>query len=105
MALTCGIIGLPLSGKTTLFNLLTNAGIQTGAYSMGKTAANIGHVSVPDSRLDFLTEMYHPKKTTFAQIEIIDIPGLQQGGGAKSANEFLRKEFVAKSSGYYNSCT
>lgn len=89
MALTCGIIGLPLSGKTTLFNLLTNAGIQTGAYSMGKTAANIGHVSVPDKRLDFLTEMYHPKKTTFAQIEIIDIPGLQQGGGAKGANEFL----------------
>jgi len=89
MALTCGIIGLPLSGKTTLFNLLTNAGIQTGAYSMGKTSANIGHVSVPDGRLDFLTEMYHPKKTTFAQIEIIDIPGLQQGGGAKSANEFL----------------
>ena len=89
MALTCGIVGLPLSGKTTLFNLLTNAKIQTGAYSMGKTAANVGHVSVPDRRLDYLAAMYHPKKTTYAQIEIIDIPGLQQGASTKNANEFL----------------
>lgn len=87
MALTCGLIGLPQSGKTTLFNLLTNAGIQTGAYSMGKTAANVGHVTVPDRRLDFLTTMYKPKKTTYAQLEMIDIPGLQHG--AKGGNEFL----------------
>ena len=87
MALSCGIIGLPMTGKTTLFNLLTSAGIETSAFLSGKTATNVGHVNVPDERLVYLTKMFNPKKTTYAQIEMIDIPGLTRGHGAGS--EFL----------------
>jgi GTP-binding protein YchF len=92
MALSCGIIGLPIVGKTTFFNLLTNAGIETSAFYSGKTTTNMAHALVPDSRLDYLTEMFKPKKTTFAQIKIIDVPGLVAGSsqGQGSGNEFLQ---------------
>ncbi|MCL1817166.1 MAG: redox-regulated ATPase YchF [Clostridiales bacterium] len=85
MALSCGLIGLPLTGKTTFFNLLTGAQQTTSAFSSGKTAASTGHVLVPDSRIDYLSALFKPKKTTYAQLEIIDIPGLIHGAG----NEFL----------------
>ncbi|MGI5892189.1 MAG: redox-regulated ATPase YchF [Bacillota bacterium] len=91
MALSCGIIGLPLVGKTTFFNLLTNAGIETNAFFSGKTTTNTAHAIIPDRRLDYLTKMFKPKKTTFAQIEVIDVPGLVAGSsqGQGSGNEFL----------------
>lgn len=91
MALSCGIIGLPMVGKTTFFNLLTNAGIETSAYFTGKTSTNTGHARIPDQRLEYLTEMFKPKKTTYAQIEVIDVPGLVQGAsqGKGTGNEFL----------------
>lgn len=91
MALSCGIIGLPMVGKTTFFNLLTGAGAEVSAFFSGKTSTNIGHAYIPDERLDYLTEMFHPKKTTFAQVEMIDIPGLVRGAsqGQGSGNEFL----------------
>jgi hypothetical protein len=91
MALSCGIIGLPLVGKTTFFNLLTSAGVEINAFYSGKTTTNTAHAIVPDQRLDYLTEMFKPKKTTFAQIEIIDVPGLVAGSsqGQGSGNEFL----------------
>ena len=91
MALTCGIVGLPTVGKTTFFNLLTNAGIETSAFSSGKTSTHINMANVPDKRVDYLCQMFHPKKTTYAQIEIIDIPGLTRGSGdgKGSGNEFL----------------
>ncbi|MBC7325456.1 MAG: 50S ribosome-binding GTPase, partial [Moorella sp. (in: Bacteria)] len=53
MALTCGIIGLPLVGKTTLFNLLTQAEAETSAFA-GRTKTNIRTAPIPDPRLDFL---------------------------------------------------
>lgn len=91
MALTCGIIGLPMVGKTTFFNLLTRSGIATSAFFSGKTSTNIGHVLIPDERLDYLTAMFKPKKTTPARVEIIDVPGLVQGSsqGKGTGNEFL----------------
>ena len=91
MALSCGIIGLPMVGKTTFFNLLTGAGVETSAFYSGKTATNTGHASVPDERVDHLSAMFKPKKTTYAQVEIIDIPGLVRGAskGQGSGNEFL----------------
>jgi GTP-binding protein YchF len=85
MALSCGLIGLPLTGKTTFFNLLTGAQLTTSAFSSGKTAASTGHAVIPDRRVDYLSAMFKPKKTTYAQLEIIDIPGLTRGAG----NEFL----------------
>ena len=91
MALTCGIVGLPMVGKTTFFNLLTNAGIETSAFYSGKTGTNINMAVVPDERVDFLSKMFKPKKTTYAQIEFIDIPGLVRGAsqGKGTGNEFL----------------
>jgi GTP-binding protein YchF len=85
MALSCGLIGLPLTGKTTFFNLLTGAQLTTSAFTSGKTTASTGHAIIPDRRVDYLAAMFKPKKTTYAQLEIIDIPGLTRGAG----NEFL----------------
>ena len=76
-------------GKTTLFNLLTHAGAEISAYMSGKTAANIGHASVPDDRLIYLSAMFKPKKTIYAQIEVIDVPGLAQGSYRENSNDFL----------------
>ncbi len=73
-----GIIGLPLCGKTTLFNVLTKREVQTGAYS-GGSEPNIGIVNVPDRRVDALSNIFEPKKTTYATVEYIDIAGLTKG--------------------------
>jgi ribosome-binding ATPase len=68
-----GIIGLSKSGKTTVFNALTGSTIQTGTY--GAQKANLAVIKVPDARIDFLAETYRPKKTTYAEISFVDIPG------------------------------
>lgn len=86
-----GLIGLPSVGKTTLFNLLTGADIEVSEFSGGKVEANLGIAKIPDERLDFLKKMYNPKKTTFATIEVIDVPGLVKGSssGKGLGNQFL----------------
>lgn len=81
-----GIIGLPLSGKTTLFNLLTGAQGATG----GRTQVNIGMARVPDPRLDFLASLFHPRKVTPATIQFTDTAGFLPGAGDRvKLNEFL----------------
>lgn len=88
--LTCGIIGVPLVGKTTLFNLLTLANIETSRFQTGKTEANVGIARVPDKRIDYLSNMFKPKKTTYAQIEYTDIAGVSPNNTvAKGGNPFL----------------
>ena len=82
-----GIIGLPQVGKTTLFNLLTEGGASTGFGNKDK--ANIGVANVPDARIDFLAELYEPKKTTYAQIEFIDIAGLEPSSNGRGTRDFL----------------
>lgn len=86
-----GIVGLPNVGKSTLFNALTNAGAQSANYPFCTIDPNVGVVPVPDHRLDVLTEMYHPKKTTPAVIEFVDIAGLVKGAsqGEGLGNRFL----------------
>ena len=74
-----GIVGLPNVGKSTLFNAITNAGAQAQNFPFCTIEPNVGMVQVPDSRLDFLTEMYSPKKHTPAVIEFVDIAGLVKG--------------------------
>lgn len=74
-----GIIGLPTSGKTTLFNILTGARAETHRYGAEKKEANIGVAKVPDARLDFLSSLYNPKKTTPATIDFVDVAGLVPG--------------------------
>lgn len=81
-----GIVGLPSSGKTTLFNLLTEGHAETSSFGSGKLEAHIGMARIPDRRVDFLSQMYHPRKTIYAQIEFIDVPNANVKGGA---NQFL----------------
>ena len=58
-----GIVGLPNVGKSTLFNAITNAGAESANYPFCTIDPNVGVVAVPDSRLDWLSSFYHPKKT------------------------------------------
>ena len=86
-----GIVGLPNVGKSTLFNAITNAGAQSANYAFCTIEPNVGVVAVPDERIDKLTEMYNPQKTTPAVIEFVDIAGLVKGAskGEGLGNKFL----------------
>jgi ribosome-binding ATPase YchF (GTP1/OBG family) len=75
MALRVGIVGLPNSGKTTLFNALTHAGAQVTAYSEVTEKPNLGVAVIADDRLDRLAELIGSKKVTPAAIRIVDVPG------------------------------
>jgi GTP-binding protein YchF len=74
-----GMLGFPKVGKTTLFNLLSGAHVAVDKYASGKAQPNIGVARVPEPRLDRLTAMFRPKKTTCAHFDILDIQGLQKG--------------------------
>jgi GTP-binding protein YchF len=93
--LHCGIVGLPLSGKTTIFNVITRAGAEVKPYAGGKTDPNRAVVNVPDARFDRLVQVHTPKKQTPAQVEFVDLAGLSKGAGkgAGLGNSFL--SFVA----------
>lgn len=84
-----GIIGLPLVGKTTLFNLLTQAEAETSKFYSGRTEANHGMARVPDERIDWLSAQFKPRKTIYAQIEVTDLPGLTHNVEGGSGNPFL----------------
>ena len=75
MALRVGIVGLPNSGKTTLFNALTRAGAQVTAYSEVTQKPNLGMAVIADDRLERLAEVIASKKVTPAAIRIVDVPG------------------------------
>ena len=86
-----GIVGLPNVGKSTLFNAITNAGAECANYPFCTIEPTVGVVAVPDERLETLSGMYHPKKTTPAVIEFVDIAGLVRGAskGEGLGNKFL----------------
>ncbi len=86
-----GIVGLPNVGKSAVFNAITNAGAQSANYAFCTIEPNVGVVAVPDERIDKLTEMYNPQKTTPAVIEFVDIAGLVKGAskGEGLGNKFL----------------
>jgi len=86
-----GIVGLPNVGKSTLFNAITNAGVPADNYAFCTIDPNVGVVSVPDERLNWLSDFHQPKKTTPAVIEFVDIAGLVKGAskGEGLGNKFL----------------
>jgi GTP-binding protein YchF len=95
MALTIGIIGLPQSGKTTLFNALTKAGAPVSGYATSTVQANIAVVQVPDARLQPLADIFKPKKVTPTTVEFVDVAGMGQATQAhKEKREGLSPEFL-----------
>ncbi len=95
MALTIGIIGLPQSGKTTLFNALTRAGAPISGYATSTVQANLAVVKVPDARLQPLADIFHPKKVTPTTVEFVDVAGMGQGSQTqKEKREGLSAEFL-----------
>jgi ribosome-binding ATPase len=95
MALTIGIIGLPQSGKTTLFNALTKAGAPISGYATSTVQANLAVVQVPDARLQPLAEIFKPKKVTYTTVEFVDVAGMGQADAAgKEKHEGLSAEFL-----------
>jgi GTP-binding protein YchF len=91
MTLTCGIVGLPNVGKSTIFNALTAAGIQAENYPFCTIEPNTGVVIVPDARLEKLQDLIHSKSVVPTTVEFVDIAGLVKGAseGEGLGNQFL----------------
>lgn len=91
MSLKAGIIGMPNVGKSTIFNAITKNKILAANYPFATIDPNVGIVTVPDSRLDKLSQMYEPIRTIPTTIEFIDIAGLVSGAskGEGLGNKFL----------------
>lgn len=91
MGFRCGIIGLPNVGKSTIFNALTAAGADVANYPFCTIDPNVGVVRVPDRRLDFISSILKPPKTTPTVMQFLDIAGLVRGAsrGEGLGNKFL----------------
>ncbi len=92
MAIQCGIVGLPNVGKSTLFNALTNAGIDAANYPFCTIEPNVGRVNVPDQRIQPLVDIVNPEKVQQTFVDFVDIAGLVKGA---SQGEGLGNQFLA----------
>jgi GTP-binding protein YchF len=91
MSLKCGIIGIANTGKTTLFNCLSNTKAESSNFAFTSTKSNMGVINIPDPRLDKIADIIKPQKVIYATVEIVDIPGLTKGSskGEGVGNQFL----------------
>ncbi len=92
MKLTCGIVGLPNVGKSTIFSALTKAPASAENYPFCTIDPNVGVVDLPDERLDFMASVFQPKKKIPASVDFVDIAGLIKGA---SQGEGLGNKFLA----------
>lgn len=92
MSLKCGIVGLPNVGKSTLFNLLSNAKAQSANFPFCTIEPNVGVITVPDDRLNQLAGLVNPERIVPATVDIVDIAGLVKGA---SKGEGLGNKFLA----------
>ena len=88
-----GIIGLPTSGKTTIFNALTRGDRPTAPATLGRMEVHSAVVDVPDARVDRLSEMFHPRKTIYAKVTYTDVAGLE-GMGKRGLSGQLRNHIA-----------
>jgi ribosome-binding ATPase len=91
MALNCGIIGITNTGKTTIFNCMSNTKAEASSFAFSATKSNIGMVEVPDQRLIEIDKLIRSVKVVPATVEIVDVPGLAKGAshGEGVGNKFL----------------
>ncbi|UNC92855.1 redox-regulated ATPase YchF [Candidatus Contubernalis alkaliaceticus] len=82
-----GLIGMPLSGKTTIYNLLTEQHLETGPGA--KSEIHVASAAVPDDRIEFLSDLYHPQKISPARIQFMDLPGMCSQNGTAAQGAFL----------------
>ena len=91
MSLTCGIVGLPNIGKTTIFNAATGSGAERASYAFSTTEPNLADVEVPDERLEQIHRHIETNKIVHARVKLVDIAGLAEGAshGEGMGNKFL----------------
>jgi len=92
-----GIVGLPFSGKTTIFNALTHGHAKMGEFAHPPKELNRAKIKIPDDRVHNLAKLYNPKKVTPAEVEYIDVGGLVKSLSAKDGSAYGGKEKTSES--------